>query len=268
MHPIQFTGKRDEIADTCEPMSELFLKFLDNIFNIPMLPSVPIVPEQCPGDVPAEDCPTCCCDSSDNIEFYNPDSPEPDCTARPATYEMKFLFTWTGVCNPDYYFPNESKWSPATGASHNTEYRMWDACMDDPSLGVGLVSRTGDTSVINQEYTEAMENILDTAQGELVPMGSGMTSAELKMDADHQWVSAISMLVPSADRLVGVADLRLCDGDEWKESVRVCFELFSTATASERVAAEMERNSLQASNCSFGYIEFTLLEVEVYIKIL
>jgi hypothetical protein len=205
----------------------------------------PEVPERCPRDDPIEECPTCCCNSTANVEFYNPDAPEPECTAPPAIYEMKFVFTWSAVCHPNYYFPDESKWSPPTGASHNREYRMWDACMDNASPGVGLVSRTGNTSVINQEYMAAMEYILDTTEGELVPSGSGMTSSNLIVDNNHQYVSAISMLVPSPDRLVGVADLRLCDGSGWRDSVQVCFELFSTATASDKVVAEMERNSLQ-----------------------
>ena len=140
---------------------------------------------------------------------------------------------------------------------------MWDACMDNASPGVGLVSRTGNTSVINQEYMEAMEYILDTTEGELVPSGSGMTSSNLIVDNNHQYVSAISMLVPSPDRLVGVADLRLCDGSGWRDSVQVCFELFSTATATEKVVPEMERNSLQNMNCSFGYVQFNFLRTVV-----
>ena len=224
-----------------------------------------LVPEQCPRSDPIDECPTCCCNSTENVEFYNPDAPEPECTAPPASYEMKFVFTWSAICHPDYYFPDMSKWSPPTGVSHNTGYRMWDACMDDASEGVGIVSQTGDTSVINQEYAQAaaMGYILDSTEGELVPQGSGMTSSNLIIDKNHQWVSAISMLVPSPDRLVGVADLRLCDGAEWKESVRVCFELFSTATATEKVVGEMERNSLQANNCSFGYVEFNLRKTQV-----
>ena len=192
------------------------------------------------------------------MEFYDPDADEPECTAPTATYNMTFVFTWSPVCHPDYYFP-ESKWSPPTGASHNPDYRMWDACMDMASPGVGLVSQTGDTSVIKQEYMVAMEHILNTTQGKLVPDGSGMTSSNLTVDKDHQYVSAISMLVPSPDRLVGVADLRLCNGDEWRDRVRVCFELFSTATATDKVVAAMERNSLQSNNCSFGYVEFDLI---------
>ena len=130
--------------------------------------------------------------------------------------------------------------------------------MDNASPGVKQVSMTGNTSTINMEYMENMANILDTTEGQLVEPGSGVTASTLIVDNRHQFVSAISMLVPSPDRLVGVADLRLCDGDEWRERVMICLELFSTAAASERVAPEMDRNSLQGTNCSFGYVLFTL----------
>ncbi|CAI8048830.1 Spondin-2 [Geodia barretti] len=227
---------RSEVDETCEPL----------------------VPKECLGRISDTECPSCCCESTDNVEFYDPNFPEPECTAVPAYYNVDFVFTWSGVCHPDYYFPNESKWSPPTAVSHNTQYRMWDACMDNASPGVGLVSQTGGTSVIDQEYVLAGDNIYGMVEGDLVPTGSGRTYRKLKIDKSHQFVSGVSMLVPSPDRLVGVADLRLCDGDQWKREVQVCFELFSTATATAKVAPEMERNSVQENNCSFGYVRFTL----------
>ena len=153
----------------------------------------------------------------------------------------------------------------AVGVSHNAEYRMWDACMDDVSVGVGLISQIGLTFVIEQEFEAARSNILDRAiySGPLLAPET-VFSFFLKVDKDHQLVSAVSNRGPTPDQLVGVADLDLCDGEKWRESVKVCFELFSTAAASERVAGEMERNSEQGNNCSFGYVEFTLMKTEVY----
>ena len=197
------------------------------------------------------------------MEFYNPNAAEPECTAVDAVYDMNFIFTWSPTCHPDYYFPNAA-WTPPFAASHNTVYRMWDACMDDPSIGVALVSQAGGVNAIIQECLAAGDNVLNYAVADLIFGGTGTTSRNLTLDKDHQFVSAVTMLAPSPDRMVGVADLRLCDGDQWKEKVKVCFDLFSTATASERVVGEMDRNSLQANNCSFGYVEFTLLEVRYY----
>ena len=216
--------------------------------------------EMCPSDDPIEECSTCCCNSTDNIEFYNPAYPEPACNAQPAVYTVYFVGTWTGVCHPDYYFSN-AHWSPPTGASHNTEYHMWDACMDDVSRGVALVSQFGATGVIEREYFDAGENILDTFKGRVIG-GGGMTSGHLTVDKYHQWGSAVTMLAPSLDRMAGVADLHLCDGDEWKQYIKVCAELFSTATRSDRVVDPMMRNSIQLSNCSFGYFEFIFSHYE------
>ena len=104
-----------------------------------------IVPAQCPTTSTVSGCSTCCCASSDNVEFYVPNQGEPNCTAPDAVYEVKFVATWTATCHPDYYFDN-AHWSPLTGISHKPEYELWDACMYDVSPGVAIVSQTGATS--------------------------------------------------------------------------------------------------------------------------
>ena len=144
---------------------------------------------------------------------------------------------------------------------------MWDACMDNPSIGVSILSEQGVTSILAQEYEAAGDNVLDSIVGDIILGGVGKTSRNMTFDKDHQLASAGLMLVPSLDRFLGVADLILCDGDEWKDKVKVCLELFSTASTSERVTPEMERNSLQANNCSFGYVEFNLSQVSAYISV-
>ena len=234
-------------------------------FNIIYL--VLLVPGECPSTGPIEECPTCCCESSDNIEFYDPDSPEPECTASSALYEMIFDFTWDETCHPgDYesYLFITPVWSAPIGTSHNTNYRLWDACMDNVSVGVNLVSKNGLTGVVVQEFTAAGDDILEyVIPGSIYSLSTSKISQKLTVDQDHQWVSAISARVSARDQLVGVADLRLCDGEEWKERVKVCFELFSTAAVSDRVAPEMMRNSVQGNSCSYGSIEFIFLEVYV-----
>ena len=133
--------------------------------------------------------------------------------------------------------------------------------MDDVSPGVAQVSQFGATTLIEGEYEDNSEHILDTFKANLIA-GAGITSGELYVDKYHQWVSTVSMLAPSLDRMVGVADLRLCDGNDWKKSVKVCSELFSTATRSQRVHPSMQRNSVQWNNCSFGYFRFTFKEYQ------
>ena len=131
--------------------------------------------------------------------------------------------------------------------------------MDNVSPGVAQVSQFGATTLIEQEYAAAGSNILNSFKSQRIN-GAGETTGELDVDKNHQWVSTVTMLAPSLDRMVGVADLRLCYGHDWKRSVKVCSELFSTATRSERFHPPMQRNSIQWNNCSFGYFEFTFKE--------
>ena len=177
---------------------------------------------------------------------------------------MRFDLTWNEACHPGDYessllFP--PIWSTQIAVSHNTNYRLWDACMDDVSVGVGLVSKNGLATVIMKEFKAVGDNILEYVIPANYLQPTSTSSLKLTVDQDHQWVSAISARVSTHDQLVGVADLRLCDGDKWKERVKVCFELFSIAAVSDRVAPEMQRNSVQGNNCSYGSVEFRFLEV-------
>ena len=140
--------------------------------------------------------------------------------------------------------------------------------MDSVTSGVAAFSQTGDISGILIEVVAAAAVTLTVIEAtfdeDAIPYGSGTSSIYLTFDNEHHYVSALTRLIPSPDYVVGVADLNLCDGDKWKESVKVCFELFSTATASDRVAPENERNSVQGHNGSFGFAEFNLTKVQVF----
>ena len=136
--------------------------------------------------------------------------------------------------------------------------------MDDVADEVGRYSQSGDCDILDYLLSELLRgNVVDFTKDDPVTQGSGTTTSDIVIDKHQQYVSVISRQVPSPDHIVGVADLRLCDCDVWRESVKVCLELFSTATASGRVADLMERNSVQGNNCSYGYIEFNLLDVHV-----
>ena len=216
------------------------------------------VPDECPEGGGLAGCPTCCCESSDNVEFYDPDAPEPECTAPPAVYNLTFTTTWTNTCHPDTFVEN-SQWESLRVMSHNPDYRLWDACMDDLPHGPSTLEGDVVIAILKGQIADAFPT-------SPIGKGAGTVTENIEVDSSHQFVSAYSRQTPSPNYLVGVADLRLCDGDRWRENVKVCFELFSI---SERVAPEMQRNSVQGNNCSYGYIEFQFNhEVRHYIIIL
>ena len=214
------------------------------------------VPEELFADrIPRRCRDTCSCASSTNAKFYDVYKPETCCGASEAKYRVKFTGTWRSNCQRNYY-TNAAVWSPLTGVSHDRTYEVWNACMNNVSLGVALVSQSGSVTTIEDEYRARGDSVRDIIRGELID-GDGSTMDDFSIDCSHPYVSVLAMLAPSADQMVGVAGLKLCDGDSWKNSVKVCAELFSSATKSERVAP---RNSIQFKNCSFGYFEFELLE--------
>ena len=90
-------------------------------------------------------------------------------------------------------------------------------------------------------------------------LGSGRSEMSgVKVDPRFPYVSAAVMQGGTADRILGVSQLRLCRANgKWQKKVQICSELFSTATNSTRVG---RRNSVQGDSCSFGYFEFNLEE--------
>ena len=212
------------------------------------------VPRECPAvpNVDLEEVNGCCCKSTDNVKFYLPKGPNPICTASgEPNYRVRFKSKWTKRLHPNYYFTN-AHWSPLTGASHDPEYEIWNACMFNVSEGVALVSQLGQVDVIEAEYAAQGDLVKDVILGRRINR-DGETNVEFTVNSTHNYVSVLSMLAPSVDQMVGVSRLDLCNGNQWRRYVKVCAELFSTATKSARVAIP---NSIQMNNCSFGYFEF------------
>ena len=79
----------------------------------------------------------------------------------------------------------------------------------------------------------------------------------LQVHPDFPYVTAAVMQGGTPDFIVGVTQLRLCNGDKWYKRMRVCTELFSAGTAS--MIPDRASHSVQGRNCSFGYFEFRLM---------
>ena len=129
--------------------------------------------------------------------------------------------------------------------------------MFDVSRGVAQVSQDGQVRVIQDEYAAQGNLVKDVILGTVIRK-DGETLANFTVSSTHNYVSVLTMLAPSVDWMAGVSRLDLCNGKKWRRYVKVCAELFSTATKSDRVATP---NSIQMNNCSFGYFEFRNMDV-------
>ena len=211
---------------------------------------------------PIAECHTCCCKSSNNAEFYSHDVPEPECTAPPALYGIDFVFTWNETCHPDYYF-NDSWWAGLVGISHGINYRSF--CMEGLSERSSQALRIRNVRIPKNRVRTSVfaGGLLDVSENAPVTNSYGISKSDLIVDKFHQWVSGFARLMPSSNLILTMSNLRLCDGDTWKESVKVCFELFCDGTHTCRVDSPTGNNSWQANNCSFGYVEFHLKKTQV-----
>ena len=217
-------------------------------------------PDACPTTtIPG--CNTCCCNSSSNTEFFESadGTTALECTAMPALYEVKLVSTWSQTCHPDSY-TNEAQWTTPYAIAHNTLFKLWGACKNEFRQQFSQFS-TGTSQPLDDFLVQNLIGnfLVDLVRLGPVTSGDGYTTGEVVVDRYHPLVSVVARQDPSPDSVAGAADLILCDGDTWKESVSVCLDLFSTGTASQRAPRD--------SNCSYGYIQWTLLETEVCKKI-
>ena len=67
-----------------------------------------------------EGCRTCCCKSSDNVDFFHPEAAsQTECGATDdAEYKVSLIPTVSDICHPDLPFPGNSEFSDLLIASH------------------------------------------------------------------------------------------------------------------------------------------------------
>ena len=83
------------------------------------------------------------------------------------------------------------------------------------------IAETGSTSTFRTEVQSKGSGARAMFQGSLIFPGSGTSSATFTADRYHPLVSALSMIAPSPDWIVGVDSLPLCNGSQWLQKVQV-----------------------------------------------
>ena len=175
------------------------------------------------------------------------------------TYRVNFVGTWNASSHPDFLFPSPH-WSPLTGASHKPSYEIWENCFTNVTKGVSNVAEFGSPTRIIGEYAQHSEDVLDKIDDGILISGDGETTRYIDVNKNFHYVTLLSMMGDTKDYMVGVDRLDLCDSSRsgWKKSVRICLTLYSTGTKTE-IAPGCTAHSRQFGNCSFGYIELTMV---------
>lgn len=154
---------------------------------------------------------------------------EPDETA---DFMLTFQATWSSATHP-VSFPPGPHFSGLIGATHNSGYVMW---------GVGALSTTGIKDMAELGSKSALMGEVDAAiqagnadnavSGSGISVAPGIVSVSFEANAQFPLLSVTSMIAPSPDWFVGVADLDLKPGGQWVDSVSVTLPPYDAGTDS------------------------------------
>lgn len=149
-----------------------------------------------------------------------------------ATYQVTFESTWSAATHPDN-FPSNAHFSGLVGGTHTDAVRLW-ALGEIASEGFADMAETGSKTALIAE----VDALIGAGEGGAVLSGSGIgpspgaVSLTFEIGEDVPLVSLVSMLAPSPDWFVGVADLALHDGGGWVPEITVPLVVYDAGTDS------------------------------------
>ena len=226
-------------------------------------------------------CRICCCQTSDNADFYHPDTAIQQCTATEvADYKVSLIPTINSVCHSSYPFfgggVTSSYFSDLLLTTH-APVQVFDSC------GENIFQNTRNYITSTEEQVEFTIGILDSEvekddvlfsyylRASVLERGNrNRRSARINMSPSQPYLTLISKLVrldtyiechlwyalftvqlPSGpdDQWVGFSGLNLCGPDGWKKRVQVCLPLLAIAN---RTADPNAETQLQGNHCSFA----------------
>lgn len=174
-----------------------------------------------------------------NSQFYQNDQPQilaQCCACDEAKYELVFEGLWSRFTHPDDFPDNywSAYFSDIIGASHSTEFRMWN--IDSfATEGVKELAELGSTKKLESELKQVSSKTrtIIKARELRYPTLNSKTSAVFRTDRQHHLVSILSKLGPSPDWMVGVSGLELCQSDcSWATQRIVNLYLWDAGTDS------------------------------------
>ena len=138
-----------------------------------------------------------------------------------ASYTVTFASTWIDTTHP-VDFPIGAHFSGLIGATHSDRVVFWrDGQLASP--GIQAMAELGSKTPLSDEIAAAIG--AGTARYELSGEGirpsPGQVSLDFEISDAHPLVSLVTMIAPSPDWFVGVADLPLLRGDHWVDSLTV-----------------------------------------------
>ncbi|ANM30230.1 hypothetical protein ABI59_12540 [Acidobacteria bacterium Mor1] len=150
--------------------------------------------------------------------------------ASEANYEFIFDATWTAETHPDDY-PPDAHFSPAIGVVHDAAVTFWEPGAL-ASKGIEQMSEQGLTIILEEEFAGAALAGLSSAtptRGQFI-FSPARTSGRFIASDRFDRFTWVSMLAPSPDWFVGVHDLELRSGGNWRALIEIPLLAYDAGT--------------------------------------
>lgn len=167
------------------------------------------------------------CGSSDKNNGGSVSSPQGKGEAQ---YKLTFKGTWNKQDFPTG-FPSNPHFSPIVGATHSAQTKLWGPT-EQTTAGVQAVAESGNKATfITELNTKKESGYVDTVFSAGGPFDSpGSQYIRFRASKEFPLVSAISMIAPSPDWIVGIRDIRLYENGEWIKSKSFFLTLYDAGT--------------------------------------
>lgn len=172
-------------------------------------------------------------------------TPVPECCAcSVAEYDFSFYGQWTVETHPkDYPSGRGNHWSDLIGATHSSEYTMWEDG-GYASDGVKQIAQYGSPVTLQREMRLQGSRIRSVFKHRgLWPAVGNMTNMLMEVDRQRHMVSALTMIGPSPDWLLAsrmrTSALQIAVGSNLQSTI--CCHGTPAQTVESHTCLEMHR---------------------------
>lgn len=172
------------------------------------------------------------CGDSNELTPVSP-SPEPAPVAdQRASYRVTFEVTWSAETHPTM-FPAAPHFSGLIGATHEEGLRLWQGGTI-ASNGIEAMAELGAKTPFDMEIQRA----IDAGRAEHLLSGGGIARSpsavalDFDISLDNPSVTLVSMVAPSPDWFIGVANLSLLENGDWVDALVVDLDPYDAGTDS------------------------------------
>jgi len=135
-------------------------------------------------------------------------------------YEVQFDATWS--MDTHMNFPKDPHFSGLIGAAHTDAFTLWQLGKT-AGVSVETMAETGEETLLiaDIEAGRRIGTVYSLISSEGLTVSPGSVSTRFIAHSTHPLVSLVSMITPSPDWFLGVADLPLFENGRWRREVTV-----------------------------------------------